>query len=265
MSLFYSNYNSQFFLNKRGQCNFGQNVCCNRLCCAGPRGTTGPTGPRGLRGPTGSTGTTGPTGSTGSTGPTGSTGLTGPIGPTGPTGSTGPTGPIGPTGLTGPIGSTGPTGSTGSTGPIGPTGPTGSDVASFLSGIQVQNNAGEALVIDDNNPIPFDTILTNTTSYITFTPPSTFTISENGVYYISWDVNIDGSPVAIFVTLGLVFSDGQEFRVTALQNQNHISTSALVNITTAPVTFQLVNLTGNEIFFSNFVPAANIVVFHTEI
>ncbi|MCQ4382776.1 DNRLRE domain-containing protein [Clostridioides difficile] len=163
----------------------------------GPRGATGSTGPTGVTGPTGNTGVTGEIGPTGATGPTGSTGATGSIGPTGvtgPTGNTGVTGSIGPTGVTGPTGATGvtgeigPTGATGSTGVTGPTGPTGATgnssqpVANFLV------NAPSPQTLNNGDAITgWQTIIGNSSS-ITVDANGTFTVQENGVYYISVSV-----------------------------------------------------------------------------
>ncbi|MFB8853296.1 DNRLRE domain-containing protein [Clostridioides difficile] len=166
----------------------------------GPTGVTGPTGntgvtgsigPTGVTGPTGNTGVTGSIGPTGATGPTGNTGEIGPTGATGPTGNTGATGSIGPTGVTGPTGATGsigPTGATGATGVTGPTGPTGATgnssqpVANFLV------NAPSPQTLNNGDAITgWQTIIGNSSS-ITVDANGTFTVQENGVYYISVSV-----------------------------------------------------------------------------
>ncbi|MFB5811282.1 DNRLRE domain-containing protein [Clostridioides difficile] len=151
----------------------------------GPRGATGSTGPTGVTGPTGSTGATGSIGPTGPTGNTGATGSIGPTGVTGPTGSTGATGSIGPTGATGATGSIGPTGATGATGVTGPTGATGNSsqpVANFLV------NAPSPQTLNNGDAITgWQTIIGNSSS-ITVDANGTFTVQENGVYYISVSV-----------------------------------------------------------------------------
>lgn len=143
---------------------------CYPKCECPPIRITGPMGPRGA---------TGSTGPTGVTGPTGNTGVTGSIGPTGPTGNTGATGSIGPTGVTGP------TGATGVTGPTGPTGPTGNSsqpVANFLV------NAPSPQTLNNGDAITgWQTIIGNSSS-ITVDANGTFTVQENGVYYISVSV-----------------------------------------------------------------------------
>ncbi|EGT3784375.1 TPA: collagen-like protein [Clostridioides difficile] len=157
----------------------------------GEIGPTGPTGNTGVTGEIGPTGVTGPTGSIGPTGVTGPTGATGSIGPTGVTGPTGATGSIGPTGVTGPTGATGsigPTGATGATGVTGPTGPTGATgnssqpVANFLV------NAPSPQTLNNGDAITgWQTIIGNSSS-ITVDANGTFTVQENGVYYISVSV-----------------------------------------------------------------------------
>ncbi|HBH3593895.1 TPA: collagen-like protein, partial [Clostridioides difficile] len=154
----------------------------------GPTGNTGATGSIGPMGATGPTGNTGVTGEIGPTGPTGNTGVTGEIGPTGPTGNTGvtgeigPTGPTGNTGVTGSIGPTGATGPKGATGPTGPTGNSSQPVANFLV------NAPSPQTLNNGDAITgWQTIIGNSSS-ITVDANGTFTVQENGVYYISVSV-----------------------------------------------------------------------------
>ncbi|MCI4296890.1 DNRLRE domain-containing protein [Clostridioides difficile] len=158
---------------------------CYPKCECPPIRITGPMGPRGATGSTGPTGVTGPTGSTGATGEIGPTGVTGPTGNTGATGSIGPTGVTGPTGATGSIGPTGATGATGVTGPTGPTGATGNSsqpVANFLV------NAPSPQTLNNGDAITgWQTIIGNSSS-ITVDANGTFTVQENGVYYISVSV-----------------------------------------------------------------------------
>ncbi|HBH1934924.1 TPA: collagen-like protein [Clostridioides difficile] len=149
---------------------------CYPKCECLPIRITGPMGPRGATGSTGPTGATGPTGVTGEIGPTGATG------PTGPTGNTGATGSIGPTGVTGPTGATGATGVTGPTGPTGATGNSSQPVANFLV------NAPSPQTLNNGDAITgWQTIIGNSSS-ITVDANGTFTVQENGVYYISVSV-----------------------------------------------------------------------------
>ena len=143
---------------------------CYPKCECLPIRITGPMGPRGATGSTGPTGVTGPTGSTGATGSIGPTGVTG------PTGNTGVTGEIGPTGATGATGVTGPTG------PTGATGNSSQPVANFLV------NAPSPQTLNNGDAITgWQTIIGNSSS-ITVDANGTFTVQENGVYYISVSV-----------------------------------------------------------------------------
>jgi hypothetical protein len=145
-------------------------------------------------------------------GPPGITGFKGDPGPTGPTGPTGPlgtTGTIGPTGPQGPIGSIGPTGPSsglGSTGPIGPTGVSGlattTSFASFYStaiGTVVPANNG---VTDPSVPVDTQAAL----SGVTHAANGTFTITDPGLYLITYAASIQGTggpqSIAISITAG---------------------------------------------------------------
>lgn len=167
----------------------------------GYSGPTGPTGPNDIPGFSGSTGVTGPTGPEGPTGPDGSFGNTGPTGLTGFTGARGPTGPTGPNGPpspTGPTGATGP-GITGPTGIVGPTGHAGpfKEYAEF----RLPDSPSGTIPILANDNIPYNTSFGPTTGTITASPFGVITVTNAGVYRVSFDVYISyGPPPTIAVT-----------------------------------------------------------------
>jgi hypothetical protein len=111
-------------------------------------------------------------------------------GVTGPTGSPGLAGPTG-SGPTGSPGLAGPTGSTGPFGPFGPTGPTGASSTSVYASGSVQSNT-------DNTPFVTNTFrnispgywLPGVQSGITSDNNGLFTVLDEGIYEISWDLSI---------------------------------------------------------------------------
>lgn len=159
---------------------------------SGATGATGNTGVTGATGPTGAgTGVTGATGATGSTGATGATGNTGTTGSTGPTGA-GATGNTGVTGATGPTGAgTGVTGATGITGATGATGATGSFSSAYIS---VFSTSAQTVTV--GRPVAFNGIAIS--SNITFTGPSTLTITVPGDYHFEFGVLLIGPVEAAY-------------------------------------------------------------------
>ena len=157
--------------------------CCCQTCPipgpTGPRGPRGYTGERGLHGPMGSIGPQGEIGATGPTGPQGESGATGPTGPQGEPGATGPAGPQGETGATGP---TGPQGETGATGPTGPSG--FASYADFYALMPPDNAATVAPGAD----VSFPQDGPNSGTGITRAGPSSFFLSEIGVYSVLFEV-----------------------------------------------------------------------------
>lgn len=118
------------------------------------------------------------------------TDITGPTGPTGPTGATGATGIIGPTGPTGATGDIGPTGPTGATGVTGATGPTGESFPS--TALSVVNLTGQGITVpQDGTLIPMETVNYNNGFSING-DGTQFTITEAGVYYISYEIKTNG-------------------------------------------------------------------------
>ena len=226
----------------------------HKCCCQGPMGprgmqgatgATGPMGPQGYPGSTGATGSIGPTGSTGATGPQG---IQGPTGPTGPTGSTGITGVTGPTGSTGPQGIQGPTGPTGPTGATGATGPTGPE--GNLLGLQVTYETAGSVEVDDGDPIVFNNILTNNSTITYDNTTGIFSITEEGTYYISWNLAVDGAASSPYIQLDLEFSNSQVISISSTIVNQIASNSAFIEVlsTDLPLTFSLVNNSGDTLF-----------------
>ena len=263
----------------------------------GPTGATGVTGPQGDIGPTGATGATGPqgdigptgvTGATGATGPQGNTGSTGPTGATGPQGDIGPTGATGLTGATGPQGNTGSTGSTGATGPqgdIGPTGatgpqgntgatgPTGATGATGPSGVvggiqlEVKNSSGNNVV--DGGVFTFDTVFTNLTPDITNTA-GTIEITAEGLYFVDWWLNLDGSGDLDFVVVNLVNAAtsaiiGESYAPPSIPGQFYGNAILQVTAGQLPFTMQLVNQSGAALTLSDITVQASMRIVEAKV
>ena len=234
----------------------------------GPQGDIGPTGATGAAGATGPQGDIGPTGATGATGVTGPQGDIGPTGATGATGATGPQGDIGPTGATGAAGATGPqgdigptgaTGATGVTGPQGDTGPTGATGATGPSGVvggiqlEVKNSSGTNVV--DGGVFTFDTVFTNLTPDIT-NMAGTIEITAEGLYFVDWWLNLNGSGDLDFVVVNLVNTTtsaiiGESYAPPSIPGQFY--GNAILQVTTGqlPFTMQLINQSGAALTLSD--------------
>lgn len=176
--------------------------CCNRPYSCETRNCVCPSG---SPGPKGDPGCPGPKGDTGAIGPQGLMGATEPIGPAGATGATGDAGPTGPTD---PQGDEGPAGASayevaveegfsgteaewlaslvGPTGPVGPQGPILTPVIGYAS-----NNAqpsipitltGTAIPLPDNQNLSPEITVDGT--------DTVFTISQDGLYRITYSINI---------------------------------------------------------------------------
>ena len=248
----------------------------------GPTGATGATGPQGDIGPTGVTGATGATGPQGNTGSTGATGATGPqgdIGPTGATGSTGATGPQGNTGSTGPTGATGPQGDigpTGATGPQGNTGATGQTGATGATGpsgvvggiqLEVKNSSGNNVA--DGGVFTFDTVFTNLTPDITNTA-GTIEITAEGLYFVDWWLNLDGSGDLDFVVVNLVNATtsaiiGESYAPPSIPGQFYGNAILQVTAGQLPFTMQLVNQSGAALTLSDITVQASMRIVEAKV
>ena len=230
----------------------------------GPTGATGVTGPQGDIGPTGATGATGPQGDIGPTGVTGATGATGPQGNTGSTGSTGATGPqgdIGPTGATGPQGNTGATGPTGATGATGPSG--------VVGGIQLEVKNSSGNNVADGGVFTFDTVFTNLTPDITNTA-GTIEITAEGLYFVDWWLNLDGSGDLDFVVVNLVNATtsaiiGESYAPPSIPGQFYGNAILQVTAGQLPFTMQLVNQSGAALTLSDITVQASMRIVEAKV
>ncbi len=213
------------------------------------------TGPQGDIGPTGATGAAGATGPQGDIGPTGATGATG---VTGPQGDIGPTGATGAMGVTGPQGETGPTGATGATGPSG-----------VVGGIQleVKNSSGTNVV--DGGVFTFDTVFTNLTPDIT-NMAGTIEITAEGLYFVDWWLNLNGSGDLDFVVVNLVNTTtsaiiGESYAPPSIPGQFY--GNAILQVTTGqlPFTMQLINQSGAALTLSDITVQASMRIVEAKI
>ncbi|MFD2117856.1 collagen-like protein [Paenibacillus yanchengensis] len=203
------------------------------LISSGATGPAGLAGPTGATGPAGATGPIGPTGATGATGATGvgmqniimynsaaapnyqlgqvvsfngSSYIVVNTPPTGTPnasvdytliaarGAIGPTGPTGATGATGPTGVTGATGLSGIQGVTGPIGPTGDAVTNYRA--FAQNTSGTLLILLGSGIVDYPDNINLGTGITLSGDNKTFTIQQNGNYYITYNINFTAGVVS---------------------------------------------------------------------
>ena len=228
----------------------------------GPRGCPGPTGPQGPRGFQGPTGPTGPQGIPGPDGPTGPRGPQGPVGPQGPQGIQGPVGPTGPTGATGATGATGPTGDTGPTGPTGPTGAAGPGAQ--LRGIEVLLTTGETVA--NGSPVIFNTVVNDQSINISYnTVTGVATITATGIYYVSWWISTDGAGPSTYVEFSTQINGSGGIPADSPIVTGQLNGSALVTVGAVPATVQIINTTGQDVFYGTTPVIAHMIILEVSV
>ncbi|TDQ36233.1 BclA C-terminal domain-containing protein [Aureibacillus halotolerans] len=199
----------------------------------GPQGEQGPAGPpgtgEGIPGPQGPKGDPGPQGIQGEPGPQGppgtSEGIPGPKGDPGPIGPVGPIGPQGIQGEIGPQGPAGPAGIQGDPGPQGPIGPAGpsTEISSYAfatnSGGTITSSLGGKRV-----PLPSGVVAKNITA-----SEGLFTVSEEGVYEISYQIYLQFSSQA-GTQINVNGSGYPPSTIPALTNRDNYSATVLVKL-----------------------------------
>ncbi len=137
-----------------------------------------------------------------------------------------------------------------------------------LEGAQLQMQ-GDVQTIDNNTPVIFDTIITDNSSGISYdTTTGEITITESGTYYINWWFSADGSPIATTIDLSIVTSTGEIITASNPILSGQMSGNALLDITASagsPVTVQLINTTGNEIFVGFTTVRADLTIIKSDV
>ena len=158
----------------------------------------------------------------------------------------------GATGATGATGNTGATGATGATGNTGATGATGATGTSGLVGgavLEITTSAGATVA--NNGVFPFDLIFANYSAAVANTA-GTIQINANGLYFVDWWVALDGSnPISAVV---LQLKSGATVLGTTqapITMPNQFYGNTVVNVTSAPMTIQLVNVSGDSVILSS--------------
>jgi len=137
-----------------------------------------------------------------------------------------------------------------------------------LEGAQVQLQ-GDVLTIADGAPVIFDTLITDNSSGIAYDAiTGEITITESGTYYINWWFSADGSPIATTIDLSIVTSTGGIITASNPVLSGQMSGNALLDITASvgtPVTIQLINTTGNEIFVGATTVRADLTIINVDL
>lgn len=112
-----------------------------------------------------------------------------------------------------------------------------------LRGIQVNLLNGTSIA--DDASVPFDSIVNNKTSSVSYTLGSgNLIFLKPGNYFVTWSVAVnpaDSGVVSFSLTLGGVDVSASQLYVV---DRGVITGSALITVTTTPVNLQLVNRTG---------------------
>lgn len=140
--------------------------------------------------------------------------------------------------------------------------------ATDLEGVQVQLQ-GDVTTIADGDPVIFDTLITDNSSGISYDAVTgEVTITQSGTYYINWWFSADGSPIATTIDLSIVTSTGETITASNPILSGQMSGNALLDITASvgtPVTIQLINTTGNEIFVGATTVRADLTIVNVDI
>jgi len=128
-------------------------------------------------------------------------------------------------------------------------------------GIQaiLQNTA--SLIIDENAPIIFDTVLTSVGRGIVYNQETgAFLIKQPGHYKVSWQIVVEGSNASRFINFGINVNDDLFSSLPMPVTAGTFGSDTLITTKTPNSTVTLVNNTGDTVRLSRHLPSANIVI-----
>lgn len=163
-----------------------------------------------------------------------------------------------PTGPTGPMGAQGLRGETGATGPTGATG-----LGQEFVGAQYQLVESEQESISVNNPVVFNTLISNNSPVINYNLTNgEFTLNETGLYYVAWSFATNGAGFSSFVSMGIEIVGVTTINNTATFPATNITGTALVDVVTAPQVIRLINTSLDSVTIDVVPVQANISIVH---
>lgn len=134
-----------------------------------------------------------------------------------------------------------------------------------LAGVQYQLLSQEPFELPTNDPVRFNTLVENTSDYITYDGASgEFTISRPGVYYVSWQARVDGAGPETVISFALDVVGVKQIVSTVGMPTSMIVDFAVIKVTSVPQKIRLVNITPSNVFFSSTPVLANISILHLQ-
>ncbi len=114
-----------------------------------------------------------------------------------------------------------------------------------------------------NAPIMFDTLILNNSPNIVYNSTNgEFTISEAGLYYVSWSVSTDGAAFSAYASVGVEVVGDVTINNSGIVPVNNLTGTALINIASTPQVVRLINTTPDSLFIGATPVQANIVFLH---
>ena len=110
-------------------------------------------------------------------------------------------------------------------------------------------------------PVLFNTVLNDQSLNISYNPATgVATIVAEGNYFVTWWVATDGAGPATFVDFTLQINGSGGVSASSPIVTGQLNGSALVTVGAIPATLQLVNTTGQTVFYATTPVVANIVI-----
>lgn len=137
-----------------------------------------------------------------------------------------------------------------------------------LTGDEIQLQTSAQVTIANGSPIIFDTTINDQLNNISYNPiTGTVSITASGTYYVNWWISADGSTINPTIDFALVTSTGKTITASTPALTDQFSGNALLTVTatpSSPVTFQIVNKTGNDVFLGATTVKADLTIINAE-
>ncbi|ENJ9656028.1 collagen-like protein, partial [Clostridium botulinum] len=115
--------------------------------------------------------------------------------------------------------------------------------------------------IPANTNVIFDNILLSTGSDISYNPGTgVVTINKTGIYYVDWWVSTQSSFSATYVSFAIKTSDNKTIQGESPIKVGQVVGNALLNVTTVPYSFSLINSNLDVSLAVNLTVKANLSV-----
>jgi hypothetical protein len=124
--------------------------------------------------------------------------------------------------------------------------------------------AGETVA--NGSPVIFNTVVNDQSINISYnTVTGVATITATGIYYVSWWISTDGAGPSTYVEFSTQINGSGGIPADSPIVTGQLNGSALVTVGAVPATVQIINTTGQDVFYGTTPVIAHMIILEVSV